>query len=177
MPSGIGRSFGVPAGAQRKRVPWGEGGAREPSPSGGGEECAARDDGAPPQSLQEAEGLPELRQYSDETRPGTVWFRASGLSKTSRKGKPRRVPAAAAAGIKQNPSFPGTCASEMTPSWRKWRLFCWKSSPFRHAVFLEKWRCHFFDTLTGPGTVWFRPRCVSYASAPGSGPRPRPGRG
>ena len=24
MPSGIGRSFGVPAGAQRKRVPWGE---------------------------------------------------------------------------------------------------------------------------------------------------------
>ena len=52
--------------------------------------------------------------------PSFVFIPAPDCQKTFPGGKPRRVPAAAAAGIKSNLSFPAACTSEMTPLTKFW---------------------------------------------------------
>ena len=84
-------------------------------------------------------------------------FRASDLSKISRKGKPRRVPAAAAAGMKRKSVISGDmCLGNDTSHGGRGDYFAGNRVPSAMLPYSKKWRCHFFDTLAGPGTVWFR---------------------
>ena len=96
--------------------------------------------------------------------PGTIWFRASDLSKTSRKGKSRAEFRAAAAGIKQKSVASGDMCLEMTPLMAEVATILLEIESFRHDVFLEKVAAPLFRHVGGarnrmvPG-----PAGVSYA--------------
>ena len=117
-----------------------------------------------PRPTEQNPGALNRKFYRYLNRQGPSVGRAlpADCRKTSCEGVPRRVPAAAAAGIKSKSVISGDmCLGNDTSHGGRGDFFARKRTPSAMQPFSKKRLCRFFDTLQAGPVRWTGPACFT----------------